>query len=115
MMSAAGQGAAMRLVSSPVLVYQVFPDGSEQLVRRLRFRGLSVRSLRDITAVSSELTAFHYLNNRVPMALQSAGGYVAPVSVVAPSVLFDELELEHAADNVPNPPIVPPPPLSASR
>jgi hypothetical protein len=115
LMGAAGQAAAMRLVSSPVLVYQVFPDGREQLVRGMRFRGLSVRSLRDIVAVSSETSRFDYLNNRVPMALQSAGGYVAPVSVVAPSLLFDELELEHPRDDVPNPPIVPPPPLTTSR
>lgn len=115
MMTAASQSGSNRVVSSPLLIYRVYPDGREELVRGLRFRGLSVRSLRDITAVSEELSALHYLNNLAPMALQSAGGYVAPVSVIGPSLLFDELELERPRDDLPNPPVVPPPPLSASR
>ena len=40
----------MRPVSPPVLVYRVYPDGREELVRGLRFRGVSTRSLRDILA-----------------------------------------------------------------
>ena len=36
-------------------------------------------------------------------------------SVIAPSVLFDELELEPIHEDVPKPPIVPAPPLSGSQ
>ena len=38
-------------VSMPLLVYKVFPDGHEELVRGMRFRGLNARSLKDILAV----------------------------------------------------------------
>jgi hypothetical protein len=112
LMTASSQSGARRPVSAPVLIYKVFPDGREELIRGVRFRGLSARSLRDITAVSDDLSVLHYLNNQAPMALQSAGGYVAPVSIVAPSILFDELELERPQDDVPKPPVVPPPSLS---
>jgi hypothetical protein len=114
-MAATGQSGSTRIISGPLLVYRVYPDGREELVRGQRFRGLSVRSLRDIIAVSEELSAFHYLNNLAPMALQSAGGYVAPVSVIGPSLLFDELELERPREDVQQPPVVPPPPLRASK
>lgn len=114
LMLASSQSGAVRPVSAPVLVYKVFPDGREELIRGVRFRGLNARSLRDISAVSEESTVLHYLNNQAPMALQSSGGYVAPVSVIAPSILFDELELEQAKDDLPKLPLVPPPPLSAS-
>jgi TldD protein len=111
---AASQSGSVRLVSAPVLAYKVYPDGREELVRGLRFRGLTVRSLRDVVASSQEQHALHYLNNMAPMALLSAGGYVAPVSVVGPALLFDELELEKPRDELPKLPVVPPPPLTAA-
>jgi hypothetical protein len=38
-----------------------------------------------------------------------AGGYLAPTAVVAPGLLFEEMELEVAQDQLPKLPIVPPP------
>ena len=38
---------------------------------------------------------------------------MAPVSVIAPSLLFDELELEHPRNDTPTLPIVPAPPLTS--
>lgn len=101
-------------VSWPVLAYRVYPDGREELVRGLRFRNLNVRSLRDILAASQELTVFDYLENGAPFALMGAGAYAAEATVVAPSVLVDDLELVRAAEELTRPPLVPPPPLSNS-
>jgi TldD protein len=114
-LSSMGQSASTRPVSMPVLVYRVYPDGREELVRGLRFRGLSVRSLKDILAASSESYAFHFMNNLAPFALMGAGGYVAPASVIAPSILFEDLELEQPQEDMPKLPLVAPPPLTASR
>lgn len=111
----AAQQSGTRPVSEPVLTYKVFPDGREELIRGLRFRGLTVRSFRDIQAVSEERYALHYLNNLLPFAILGAGGYIAPTSVIAPALLFDELELERRSEDVANPPIVPAPELRASN
>jgi predicted Zn-dependent protease len=113
MMSAAQSGGG-RPVSAPLLVYRVFPDGREELVRGLRFRGVTAKSFRDIAAVSDTSAVFHWMNNMAPFGSMS-GGYVAPSSVIAPSMLFEDLELERPQDDLPKPPLVPPPPLSASR
>jgi TldD protein len=113
-MMAAGQSGGSRPVSAPVLVYRVYPDGREELVRGLRFRGLNTRSFKDITAVSDNSTVFHWMNNLAPMGAMGSG-YVAPASVVAPAMLFEDLELDRPRDDMPVPPLVPPPPLSASR
>ncbi|HLJ13091.1 MAG TPA: metallopeptidase TldD-related protein [Bryobacteraceae bacterium] len=102
-----------RPVSPPVLVYRVYPDGREELVRGLRFRGLNVRALKDILAASDDESVFNFLNNGMPFAMMGAGGYVAACTVVAPSVLFDELELERPREEQSKPPIVPPPALTA--
>lgn len=110
---AAAQGGGARPVSSPLQVYRVYPDGKEELVRGLRIRGLSVRTLRDIIAVSDENHVFSYMNTLLPMSMPGPG-YVAPTSVIAPSLLFEDIELERPQDELPKLPVVPPPPLTAS-
>ncbi|HZU25518.1 MAG TPA: metallopeptidase TldD-related protein, partial [Bryobacteraceae bacterium] len=95
----------------PILVYRIYPDGHEELIRGVHFRELDIRSLRDIVAASDDSYVFNYLDAPVTFALMDASGFVAPTSVVAPAVLFDELELEPAREQTPRVPLVPPPPL----
>jgi TldD protein len=102
-------GGSARPVSPPVLIYRVYPDGREELVRGLRFRGVSSRSLRDILAASTETTLFDYVNNGAPLARLGAGGFLAPAAVIAPGLLFEEMELERPQDQLQRPAIVPPP------
>ncbi len=108
----AGAGASMP-VSLPTLVYRLYPDGREELVRGLRFRNFNARSLRDILAASDQLHVFDYMENGAPFALMGAAAYVAECTVVAPSVLVDDLELERLEEEMLRPPLVPPPPLLA--
>ncbi len=109
------RGAGARLLSRPLLVYRVWADGREELVRGLEFRSLSARLLRDIVAASDESHLFEFLANTAPLALAGAGGYVAGCSVVAPSLLLEEMELETVRDSYPRPPLVPAPALSISQ
>lgn len=111
----AAQGGGPRPVSAPMHVYRVYPDGREELLRGLRMRGLSVRTLRDIVAVSDENFAFHYMNTLAPMSMSGGASYVAPASVIAPSLLLEDVELERPQDEMPKLPVVPPPPLTAAR
>jgi len=104
-------GGSARPVSPPLLAYRVYADGREELVRGLRFRGVSTRSLRDILAASEETALFDFVNNGAPLAMLSAGGLLAPEAVVAPGLLFDEIEFEPPREPLPKRPIVPPPPL----
>jgi TldD protein len=106
-MFAAAQGA--RPVSSPVLVYKVFPDGHEELVRGMRFRGLSARSLKDILAAGNDSAAFEYMENGMPFSLIGGAGFATEACVVAPSILIDDLELHPVEDEQPKLPIVPAP------
>ncbi len=104
-------GGAARPVSPPLLVYRVYPDGREELVRGLRFHGLSARSLRDVMAASQETAVFEYVNTTTPLALLGSGGYLSPTSVIAPGLLFEELEFDVPQEQLPKPPTVPPPPM----
>ncbi len=108
LLSNAGQNAA-HAVSLPIMVFRLYQDGHEELVRGLRFRGLNVRSLKDIMAAGNDTNVFDYLENGFPFALMGAGSEAAEVTVVAPSILVDDLELLPLEDELPKLPIVPPP------
>jgi hypothetical protein len=106
-----GQGG--RPISLPLLVYKVFPDGHEELVRGLRFRGMNARSLKDILAAGDDAAAFEFMDNTAPFALIGASGFTAEAAVIAPSILIDDLELHPLEDELPKLPVVPAPDLTS--
>ena len=105
----ARDGSGSHPVSLPILIYKVDKDGNEQLIRGVRFRELEVRSLRDIRAAGDDSNILSYLENGAPMALRGAGAYASEVSVVAPSILVDDVEVRKLDDQLPKLPIVPSP------
>ena len=113
--SMAQSGGGGRPVPPPTLVYKIYPDGREELVRGLRFRGVSTRSLRDIVAASEEVAFFDFVNNGGPFAMLGSPGYLAAATVVAPAMLFEELELERGQEESSKVPIVPPPTLTVRK
>ncbi len=105
-------GMSSRPAPLPLLAYRVYPDGREELVRGVRFRGLNVRALKDIMAAGDDEYQFDYLANGAPFAIVGGGNYVFGCSTVAPSILFEDIELEHPQVELPKLPAVPPPPMS---
>jgi hypothetical protein len=96
-----------RPVDEPLLAYRVYPDGREELVRSLQFHGVSTRSFKDIVAASDESYVLDLIDTN------PRGTFITTASVIAPAVIFEELELTPVEEETPKPPIVPPPALSA--
>lgn len=113
--SGAQGGGSVRPISPPVLIYRVYPDGREELVRGLRFRGVSTRSLRDLQAASKETALFDYVNNGAPLAILGVGGMLAPTAIVSPGLLFEEIEFEVPQEQLPKLPVVPAPSSGSSK
>lgn len=113
--SGSQSGGSVRPISPPVLIYRVYADGREELVRGLRFRGVSTRSLRDLLGASQETALFAFVNNSAPLAYLGAGGMLAPTSVVAPALLFEEMEFELPQEQLPKLPVVPAPVFGPSQ
>jgi predicted Zn-dependent protease len=105
---AASPGSAP--VSAPILAYKVYPDGREELVRGLRFRDFTGKSLKDIMAVGDDSVTLEYMENGYPFAILG-NGYTAEVSVVAPSLLIDDLQLLAVTEEMPKLPVVSAPDL----
>jgi TldD protein len=104
-----------RIVTLPILIYKVYPDGREELVRGLRFRGASSRSLRDIIAAGNDENLFDVMQNGTILAQVGAGNFVTGATVIAPSVLFEDFEFERRTDDWPTLPVVPPPVLTGQN
>jgi len=87
--------------NSPRLLYKLFTsDAHEQLVRGATFGDLDTRTMRnDIVAAGDKVRV-----DNLPAAI--------PHSIVAPALLFDELEVKRAAQNKDKLPEYPPPQLS---
>jgi hypothetical protein len=108
---AQSSGGSTRPVSPPILAYKVYPDGREELVRGLRFRGFNGKSLKDIMAVGDDNVTLEYMENGAAFAMLESRGYTTEVSVVAPSLLIDDLELHAVEEEMPKLPVVSAPEL----
>ncbi len=101
-------------VSLPLMVYRIYPDGREELIRDVNFRELEIRALRDIVAGDTP-HVFHFLENGATFAPIGVGTYVAETSVICPSLLLEEVELEPIRVETRTEPLVAPPPLPAVK
>jgi len=89
--------------ASPRLLYRVYADGHQELVRGAAFDELDTRTLRnDLIAVGND-----------PLVSNRQGA--VPATVISPSVLFDELEVKRSTRQNNKLPEYPPPALSSSR
>ena len=108
----ASGGAGGRPVAMPLYVYKLYTDGHEEMIRGVKLRGVNARSLKDILAAGDDQNRLDYLENGATFAQVGAGGYTSEVSVVAPSILVDDLELTKMEDELPKLPIAPSPMLT---
>jgi len=116
-----GNAATDRL---PSVVYRYFPaDGHEELVRGARITGFNARSLRNIAAIGNDDFAYNFMENQTQGVAGTALGAFGsaqpsqaglPASVVAPSLLFEEVEFRGARGEPKRLPLVPEPPMSAA-
>ena len=111
-----GNAATDRL---PLVVYRYFPaDGHEELVRGARITGFNARSLRNIAAIGDDDYVYNFMENQTQGVAGTALGAFGsaqnglPASVVAPSLLFEEVEFRGARGEPKRLPILPEPPMS---
>jgi predicted Zn-dependent protease len=99
----------LRNANTPVLTYKIFPDGHEELVRNMQFNGMNAAEFKDIVATSKDLNVL-----TVEYRPQQTGPFGSqmlpeenyrPVTVVSPSLLFEDMALRRIRAAAPNPPV----------
>ena len=91
-----------------VLAYKVFPDGREELIRQSALMGITESNFRDIVAASDGSTVHTttYTPRRAFSFGPSGFSGSALVSLVVPSLLFEDITVRRSTDNIPHPPVV---------
>ncbi|HEV1994916.1 MAG TPA: metallopeptidase TldD-related protein [Candidatus Acidoferrum sp.] len=114
-----GAGTGDRL---PLVVYRVYPEtGREEMIRGSRIIGLNSRALRNLAGIGNDNFVFNYMQSQINgfagTALGAFGSAQSglPASVVAPSLLFEELEVRGARGEAKRLPLLPPPPMSPAK
>jgi TldD protein len=114
-----GAGTGDRL---PLVVYRIYPEtGREEIIRGARIVGLNSRALRNLAGIGNDSFVFNYMQSQINgfagTALGAFGSAQSglPASVVAPSLLFEELEVRGARGEAKRLPLLPPPPMSPAK
>ncbi len=105
----------VRTLTPPLLAFRVYPDGHEELVRGVRFKEFSAKNLRDVVLASDHPYVLNYVNNGSPFDFVDLRGDETTSSVICPSLLLEDVELDRDRNEAVKPPIVPPPPLVAQK
>jgi predicted Zn-dependent protease len=116
---AGGAGTGDRL---PLVVYRVYPEtGREEMIRGSRIIGLNTRALRNIAGIGNDNFVYNYMQSQINgfagTALSAFGSAQSglPASVVAPSLLFEDLEVRGARGEAKRLPLLPPPPMTPAK
>ena len=85
----------------PLVVYRIYPDAREELVRGVDIVGTPLASFNKIIAAGDKLDLFNGYCG-------AESGYV-PVSAVSPALLVSEIEIARKESSRSRPPILPAP------
>ena len=85
----------------PILVYRIYPDGREELVRGVDLIGTPLTTLSHVTAADDQLAVFNGI-----CGAESGG---VPVSAVSPAILVSQIEVQKKRKSQERTPILPPP------
>jgi predicted Zn-dependent protease len=90
----------------PIMVYRVFPDGREELVRGVDLIGTPLTVFSKVTAADDGVEVFNGLCG-------AESGFV-PVSAASPAVFISQIEVQKKPKATALAPILPPPPASTA-
>jgi predicted Zn-dependent protease len=91
----------------PVMVYRIYPDGREELVRGVDLEGTPLASLTQIEAAANDFEVFDGVCG-------AESGWV-PVSATSPSILLGQIEVTRQEKSHDRPPLLPSPTEPAAR
>ncbi len=86
----------------PTMVYRIYPDGREELVRGVDLIGTPLIAFSKITAADNDIGVFNGMCG-------AESGWV-PVSAISPGILVQQIETQRKEKSQERPPFLPPPP-----
>jgi predicted Zn-dependent protease len=91
----------------PTVVYRIYPDGKEELVRGVDLIGTPLIAFSKINAADDQIAVFNGVCG-------AESGWV-PVSAASPGLLVSQIEVQRKEKSQERAPILPPPPAIGSK
>jgi len=91
----------------PVMVYKVYPDGREELVRGADIEGTPLTSISQVQLAANDMVVFN--------GYCGAESGMVPVSAASPSLLVSKVEIARRMTGKERPPILPAPSAKAGK
>ena len=85
----------------PIMVYRIYPDGREELVRGVDLIGTPLTAFSKIVAGSDQVGVFN--------GICGAESGSVPVSAASPEILVEQIEVQKKEKSQERPPLLPPP------
>jgi len=95
------RGDPQAFLVEPVMVYRVYPDGRQELVRGVTLEGTPLSVLGNVLAAANDFAVFN--------GYCGAESGEVPASAVSPSLLLRQIELTREQTSGQRPPLLPPP------
>ena len=91
----------------PTMVYRVYPDGREELVRGVDLIGTPLIAFSKIVAADDDIGVFNGICG-------AESGWV-PVSAISPGILVSQIEVQRKEKSQSRPPLLPAPTQPAGK
>jgi predicted Zn-dependent protease len=101
------RGSSQAFKVLPVMVYKIYPDGRQELVRGVDLEGTPLAALARIEAAANDFGVFNGVCG-------AESGWV-PVSATSPSILLGQIEVTRREKSHDRPPLLPPPAIDAAK
>lgn len=89
-----------------VEAYRVYPDGREELIKNVQINSLTHQSFKDILWGGKDLYVHNLLAQNPAGGFGTEGSAWIPASIIAPSLLFEDLEISTIDKDIPKPPFL---------
>jgi hypothetical protein len=110
-MSSSSLSPAEFELSKPAIVYRVYPDGREDLVRGAEFEKMNVKVFKYVTGISNDAFVYDYPIGPTDQSAYFGGAYGSGncATIITPSILISEIDVKPSS-TYRKPPIVRHPP-----
>jgi len=88
------------------LTYKVYPDGSEELIKPTKTINFGIKSFKEIVYTGDKPYVYNFLASAVESPYVTGGSQYVEATIISPSLLFEDCEVDILNTDYKKPPIV---------
>jgi hypothetical protein len=90
----------------PIEIFKIYQDGREELIKGAKIKGISSAAFKDILFTSNEQSVYKLLTPNTNNPYSGGGSHYILASIIAPDLLFEDIEIAPIEEDLPKPPYI---------